>query len=315
MPKYAGFVEDEGLRLDRYVAERLQILSRSQVKSRRLRAKCCGREVKLSRLLKKGDFLELEWNDPEPVNLIPEDIPLNILYENSYIVVVDKAQGMAVHPGAGRGGGTLANALYYRRLQRRFQRRLQRRLQEQPDCAPAANPRLGIVHRLDKDTSGVIIAAYDDESLAFLSGQFKARQVKKAYRAIVRGRPPQDSGVIETRIVRSRRDRKKFTVSDTEGKPSLTRYRVIRCFGAFSFLSLYPKTGRTHQIRVHLESLGCPVLGDPVYGGRDPLFPDATLMLHARSLSIRTPPDGDLMTFGAPLPARFKAILRTLEGK
>ncbi|MDR0452087.1 MAG: RluA family pseudouridine synthase [Treponema sp.] len=296
------------LRLDRYIAEYLRLFSRSQIKAKKLRAAVNGKEAKVSRLVKPGDFLELAWPDPEPEILLPEDIPLDIIYEDSRVVVVNKAQGMVVHPGAGNHSGTLANALLGRRL------RQGRKAEETREHGPFLNRRLGIAHRLDKDTSGVIIAAYDDEALAFLSAQFKERQARKIYAAVVRGSPPEPRGKIDARIARDSRDRKRFAVSAGGGRSALTHYKVVRELGGYSLLLLKPRTGRTHQIRVHLKYLGCPILGDPVYGRGDARFPGATLMLHAKSLSVavpgplpETPP---LRTFSAPLPPRFTAFLR-----
>jgi 23S rRNA pseudouridine1911/1915/1917 synthase len=313
MPGYSGTVEGaphDLLRLDRYVAEELKLLTRSQLKTKLLSARLNGKPVKLSRPVKSGDLLDLNWADPEPLYLVPENIPLNLLYEDARVVVIDKAQGMVVHPGAGNRSGTLANALLYRRLCRAGL---------PPDGAVSDGPvvdrsfRPGIVHRLDKDTSGVIIAAYDDAALAFLSDQFKTRRVKKTYGAIVRGTPREKEGVINGRIVRDSRDRKRFTVSpdrSAPGKPALTRYRVIRSWGAWSLLLLQPRTGRTHQLRVHLRHLGHPILGDPIYGAPDKRF-SVPLMLHARTLAITLPGGEAPSLFKAPLPQRF----RTLIGK
>jgi 23S rRNA pseudouridine1911/1915/1917 synthase len=175
------------------------------------------------------------------------------------------------------------------------------------------------VHRLDKDTSGVIIAAYDDEALAFLSDQFKTRQVRKTYAALVKGVPPEKEGLIETYITRDSRDRKKFSVSQDKGKAAGTRYRLIRAWDGYALLLLRPRTGRTHQLRVHLRYLGCPILGDPLYGNRDPDFSGATLMLHAKALSLTLPGDG-CRTFRTPLPQRFLDMtealdLRTRQGR
>jgi 23S rRNA pseudouridine1911/1915/1917 synthase len=303
MPSYAGPVGEDiltGLRLDRYVSERLQLLSRSQIKPRALKAKLNGKEVKISRLLKKGEFLELSWADPEPSELLPQDLPLDIIYEDGQVVVVNKAQGMVVHPGAGNRRDTLANALLFRRLSR---------------GGAGEGFRPGIVHRLDKDTSGVIIAAYDDEALAFLAEEFKTRRVKKYYQAIVKGSLQEGTGSVETRIIRDSRDRKRFAVSPDRGKTALTYYRVVRSWGSHSLLLLRPKTGRTHQLRVHMRYLGHPILGDPLYGGPDPLFPQATLMLHAQSLSLRLPGRAEPDTFKTGLPERFFSIFHTLEGK
>jgi 23S rRNA pseudouridine1911/1915/1917 synthase len=169
------------------------------------------------------------------------------------------------------------------------------------------------VHRLDKDTSGVIIVSYDDEALVFLADQFKERSVKKTYAAIVKSCPGELSGVIETRIARDSRDRKRFAVSMDRGKIALTRYRVIRSWGAYSLLALRPRTGRTHQLRVHLRSLGCPILGDSIYGIPDKRFPRATLMLHARTLSITLPGHDSPSRFKAPLPERFRQFILAMS--
>jgi 23S rRNA pseudouridine1911/1915/1917 synthase len=302
MPSYSGAVEEDipqGFRLDRYVAEHLKLLSRSQLKTRALEVRLNGKPVKLSRPVKGGDALELCWALPEPADLIPEDIPLEILYEDERVVVVNKAQGMVVHPGAGNRTGTLANALLYRRRLR---------------GGAGEGFRPGIVHRLDKDTSGVIIAAYHEEALAFLADQFKARKVRKVYAALVRGSPKDREGIIETRISRDSRDRKRFDVSGEKGKIAVTAYRVVRSWGNYSLLLLRPKTGRTHQLRVHLRYLGCPILGDPVYGSPDPFFRGASLMLHAKRLSLILPETLELKTFKTPLPSRFRDLIGALEG-
>ena len=289
-----------GMRLDRYVAERLALLPRSQVKARNLSALVNGRPAKLSFPVRSGDILRLAWDEPEPSDLIPEDIPLNVLYEDRRTVVIDKVRGMVVHPGAGNRQGTLANALCHRRL-----------LRGGPE---PAGFRPGIVHRLDKDTSGVMIAAYDDEALAFLAGQFKSGRVRKRYLAIACGIPRESSGRIETFIARDSRNRKRFAVCD-RGKHSLTLYSVLKTWKRHSLLLLRPRTGRTHQIRVHLRHLGHPVFGDPIYGLPDPSFPDAGLMLHARSLRITLPGEEEARKFKARIPDHFVALMRTLDGE
>jgi len=288
-----------GMRLDRYIAENLGLLSRSQIKARELKAAVNGKETKISHAVKNGDALELSWKEAEPVNIIPENIPLDILYEDERAVVLNKPQGMVVHPGAGNRRGTLANALYYRKL-------------EKNKLAEAQGLRPGIVHRLDKDTSGVMIAAYDDEALAFLAGQFKSRTAKKTYIAIARGIPTEKKGRIETYIARDPKDRKRFAVTP-RGKIAVTRYAVIKTWPAHSLILLRPKTGRTHQLRVHLRYLGHPIAGDPLYGSADPLFPQESLMLHARSLAIILPDEDTERLFKAPLPDRFKAMIHRLN--
>jgi 23S rRNA pseudouridine1911/1915/1917 synthase len=290
-----------GMRLDRYIAENLGLLSRSQIKARELKAAVNGKETKISRMVKSGDELELFWKEAEPLNIIPENIPLDILFENDRTVVINKPQGMVVHPGAGDRRGTLANALYYRQQANGL-----------GSLSGAEGLRPGIVHRLDKETSGVIIAAYDDEALAFLAGQFKSRKTKKTYIAVVKGIPPEQKGRIETFIARDPKDRKRFAVS-ARGRAALTVYRVIKTWREHSLVLLRPKTGRTHQLRVHLRYLGHPIVGDPLYGFADTLFPAATLMLHARSLAIILPGEEQERVFKAPLPERFTAMIRFLN--
>jgi 23S rRNA pseudouridine1911/1915/1917 synthase len=233
------------------------------MKIRSVEAKLNGKAVKLSKPVRPGDTLELRWRDGAAETLIPENIPLDILYEDGRTVVINKAAGMVVHPGAGNHGGTLANALLFRRLRKN-------RASGVSETFRPEMLRTGIVHRLDKDTSGVIIAAYDDNALAFLASQFKAGKAKKRYAALVCGTPENREGIITGSIIRDPRDRKRFTITGVpgKGKASLTRYRVVRSWGAYSLVLVRPKTGRTHQIRVHLKSLGHPVAGDPIYGYR-----------------------------------------------
>jgi 23S rRNA pseudouridine1911/1915/1917 synthase len=302
-----GILPAGGTRLDRYIAENLGLLSRSQIKARELKAVINGKEAKISRTVKNGDALELVWKEAEPLNIIPENIPLDIIYEDERAAVINKAQGMVVHPGAGNRRGTLANALYYRRLERSG---LTDGLAETEPGTGGLRP--GIVHRLDKETSGVIIAAYDDEALAFLAGQFKSRSVRKTYIAVVNGIPQEKKGRIETFIARDPKDRKRFTIA-ARGRLALTYYSVIKTWRTHSLILLRPKTGRTHQLRVHLRYLGHPITGDPLYGIADTLFPQASLMLHAKSLAIILPDEDTRRVFKAPLPERFTAMIRSLN--
>jgi 23S rRNA pseudouridine1911/1915/1917 synthase len=298
MPDLLHTVEENNLgslRLDRYVSENLRLLSRSQIKARGLSAKINGKPVKLSRIVKQGDVIEMRWDEEAPVYFVPEDIPLDIVYEDERCVVINKAQGMVVHPGHGNKQGTLANALYFRRLKK--------------NKGHPEGIRTGIVHRLDKDTSGLIIAAYDDDAHAFLAGQFKDRKVIKKYAAIIHGTPKETQGRIETFIARDPKDRKRFTVSNT-GKNAVTFYKVIKSLQNYSLVTLRPRTGRTHQLRVHLKQLGHPILGDPIYGYKDKIFPGASLMLHSKTLAIVLPGETERRVFTSVLPDRFFDIIK-----
>ncbi|MCL2809724.1 MAG: RluA family pseudouridine synthase [Treponema sp.] len=302
MPSFSFKVDTDTspLRLDRYICEVLKLLSRSQIKARQLKAWINKKEVKLSRIVKQGDHIEMLWEDSPPVDIIPQDIPLEIIYEDEKCVVINKVQGMVVHPGAGNRQGTLANALYYRRLNKGLEK------------TESRNQRPGIVHRLDKDTSGVLIAAYNEETHAFLAEQFKERKVIKNYIAIVQGRPKETKGKIETFIARDTKDRRRFTVSAV-GKNAVTFYKVIKTWGSYSLLLLRPRTGRTHQLRVHLRHLGYPILGDPVYGNTDKIFKDTSLMLHSKNLTITLPGETLERIFSSPVPERFSAVIEKLN--
>jgi 23S rRNA pseudouridine1911/1915/1917 synthase len=303
---YQGIVNlppAQSKRLDLYIAETLNLMRRSQIKARRLRATVNGRTAKLSRLVKAGDALSLVWQDAPPPGIIPEYIPLDIVYEDTRVIVVNKPQGLVVHPGAGNPGGTLANALLWRLCQK------QGGGAGDASGLLSGNPRPFIVHRLDKDTSGLLIAAWDNDTLAFLAGQFRARTVRKTYAAIVKGCPASERGVISSNIVRDRNDRKRFTVSDSAGRSALTYYKLVRSTGSCSLLKIRPKTGRTHQIRVHLRSIGHPVIGDRLYGQAVPaVVPHPTLALHSKTLEIVLP-GGARTRFTTRLPSRFKQLM------
>ncbi|MDR1143969.1 MAG: RluA family pseudouridine synthase [Spirochaetaceae bacterium] len=328
--RYSGRAEGlpGKIRLDRYAAEYLKLLSRSQIKSRALEAKINGKKVKISRPVQTGDLVELSWLASAPLFLEPEEIPLDLIYEDRRCVVINKPQGMVVHPGAGNPSGTLANALLWRRLYSSGEPAEGSAGPENPP-PPDLSLRTGIVHRLDKDTSGVIIAAYDDEALALLSAQFKERTVQKRYLALVQGTPEETAGSIHARLIRDPRDRKRFAVVPPDprpgrslppelrglpaGKAALTRYRVLKSWKDYSFVLLKPKTGRTHQLRLHLQYLGHPILGDPLYGSRDKRFPAAAMMLHAWTLSLVLPGQERSSSFRAPLPERFSSLIAELN--
>lgn len=289
-----GDTRTNGWRIDQYLSEEMGLFSRSQARLRVTEARVNGRPAKLSRRLKAGDRLEVSYRTAPRMELVPEDIPVAVLYEDERIIVVDKPQGLVVHPACGHPGGTLVNALLWR-------------WRALPAAFPAQDLRPGVVHRLDKDTSGVMVVAKDPEGHEALARQFKARQVRKLYLAVVHGAPPDAAGVVQTHIARDPRDRKRFAVTEAGGKPALTRYRVLRALGDYVLVAFRPVTGRTHQIRVHARHLGCPVVGDPIYGRGDP--GGATLMLHAYRLRLVPPGQSAPVTFTAPLPERFRALI------
>lgn len=291
----------QNVRLDRYLTQVLGISSRSQIKNRVVKVLINGKESKLGKLVKPGDELEIFYAEPPAEDLQAENIDLDILCEDDNVTVINKPQGMVVHPAKGNYSGTLVNALlyHYQKLQESF---------------PDEPLRPGIVHRLDKDTSGVMIVARNVRAHELIAEQFRSRTVRKIYIAILKGEPPASTGKIETHIMRDPRMRQRFTWSIEGGKRAVTSYKLIRAFSGYSLMALRPHTGRTHQIRVHALSIGCPVLGDPVYSRRDKRFPDASLMLHSYRLRVRLPgAEAEVREFKSPLPLRFKRILKELS--
>lgn len=298
------------LRLDKYIASLQDGMNRSKLKAGVHEILINGKHGKLSSKVAAGDEIDIEWEDNIPDNIAPENIALRIVYEDDDVLVIDKTQGMVTHPACGNWSGTLVNALLYHL---------------HADAIPLekhatqsemlASRRPGIVHRLDKDTSGVIIAAKCRDAETWLCAQFKERCVQKEYIAIVQGKPPALAGDIRTQIIRDPKNRKRFKAATQtdDGKCARTLYHCIASYGNYSLMRLRLKTGRTHQIRVHMKYIGCPVLGDVIYGMRDKLFPDATLMLHAQKLVLRLPNQTAFTTFRSRTPARFKAIIKELR--
>lgn len=251
-----------------------------------------GREVKKSTKVKSGDVIEIEYEEDVFTGLEKEDISLNVIYEDDDILVIDKKEGMVVHPGSGVNSGTIANALLFR-YGDDF-------LSSDDDVRP------GIVHRLDKDTSGVMVIAKNEDALRILSSEFKERETVKYYIAIAKGVFKEKEGIIEKHIIRDRAERKRFkTTNDKEGRYAKTGYKVLYETSDYSLLLLRLYTGRTHQIRVHLKSINHPIIGDPIYSS-DKTNP---LMLHSISLTINHPKTNERMTFKSEIPERFKPYL------
>ena len=300
-------------RLDKYIATLSNGMNRSKLKSGVVGILVNGKKQKISYKVRPGDKIEIQWEENIPDNIEPQDIPLDIIYEDENVCVVNKAQGMVTHPACGNWEGTLVNALLFH-----WGRESIKEIKEDGAAASLilANRRPGIVHRLDKETSGIIITAKNRETEEYLAALFRNhKKIMKEYIAICMGRPQHQHGVVKTQIIRDPRDRKKFrAVVDTdEGKYAETHYSCIACYGEYSLMRLRIVTGRTHQIRVHMKYLNCPILGDGVYAKQDRKFPDATLMLNAHKLAIRLPGKDERSVFSTPTPQRFLKILKILH--
>ena len=286
-----------GQRLDKAVAE-LTYLSRSlaneQIKDGRILVN--GQAKKAKYAVKEGDIIYYELPEPEVVEYVAEDIPLEIVYQDEDVAVINKPQGMVVHPSAGHTSGTLVNALMYH-------------IQDLSGINGVLRP--GIVHRIDKDTSGLLMVAKNDQAHVALADELKDKKSLRKYWAIVHGNLPNDRGVIEAPIGRSEKDRKKQAVT-AKGKPALTRFQVLERFGDYSLVELQLETGRTHQIRVHMAYIGHPVAGDEVYGPRKTLKGHGQF-LHARTLGFTHPRTGEVLEFTAEAPAIFQETLEKLR--
>jgi 23S rRNA pseudouridine1911/1915/1917 synthase len=287
-----------GERLDAFLARRLPELSRTHLK-RLIDAGFVtidGRIPKASEKTHEGLEVTVEVPPPEELSLVPEAIPLTIVYQDSDLIVVDKPAGLTVHPAPGHPSGTLVNAL----------------LAACPDLQGISGTlRPGIVHRLDKDTSGLLVVAKNDRAMRALQSQLSERTVHKTYLALVHGVPKPREGQIEAPIGRSTRNRKKMAVVDN-GRESTTRYKVREEVpGGYALLEVEPVTGRTHQIRVHLAAIGHSVFGDPLYGRPSPLLPRQ--FLHAWKLAFRMPLGGREVEFESPLPPDLRSVLEQLQ--
>ncbi len=283
------------MRIDKYVALKLgegysRVYARSLIEGSFVLVN--GGEIKPRYIAKEGDEVFVRMSAVEKSGIEAEDIPLKILYEDDCVVVVDKPAGMVVHPAPGNKKGTLVNALLYH-------------CADLPDSGNELRP--GIVHRLDKDTSGVLVAAKNDRALRSLSKQFRKRAVKKRYIALVTGRVGFDNGVVDIPLARNVLNRQKMAVAPEKGKSARTVYHVVKRFHDFTLLRLELETGRTHQIRVHMRHIGHPVLGDRTYGKAGGMARQA---LHAEMIGFSHPDTGEYMEFYSPVPDDIIEVIR-----
>lgn len=294
----------KGERLDKFLVARLPEYSRSRLQSliKEGQVRVNGAAVsKAGYLLEPGSQVEISLPPVRPVEITPQAIPLDVLFENNDLLVVNKPAGMVVHPAAGHADGTLVNAV----------------LAHAPDLEGiGGEQRPGIVHRLDKDTSGLILIAKNDHALHHLQDQFRLRHVRKTYLALGDGHPPTPTGRIEAAIGRDPSLRKQMAiVPDAKGRAAVSEYQVLESFTEHTLFAVHPETGRTHQVRLHLAFLGCPIVGDTVYGRRRPTLPIRRQFLHAARLVITLPGETAPRTFEAPLPPDLEAALEMARSR
>ena len=303
--------EAASVRLDTFLASKLPDLTRSQIKRFIQDGQITllnGEPVKCGQKLLGGESLKITYKAPEPIEALPEDLPLNILYEDDSIVVFDKPAGMVVHPAAGHRGGTLVNALLFH-------------CKDLSGIGGKLRP--GIVHRLDKNTSGVMLATKNDKAHNIVAAQFKAHSITRRYKALVYG-AMEVQGTIDLPLGRHPKDRKKIAVVEG-GRRAVTHWNTIKSYQGITFLDLSLETGRTHQIRVHLSKMGHPIVGDPQYGNikrssgilspavRAAIFSLKRQALHAYKLAFAHPSSGEIMEFTSTLPEDMQSIIQILE--
>jgi 23S rRNA pseudouridine1911/1915/1917 synthase len=296
---YVFTVGKAGIRLDKFVSENCPGISRSQAQKLIDDGKVLvnGTVEKSSHKTEAGEKIEITVPPPVPTGLLPEAIPVKIIYEDDDLLVIDKPAGLTVHPAPGHPSHTLVNAVLSH-------------LNDIEDEGGVTRP--GIVHRLDKDTSGVMLVAKNNVALANLANQFKARTVKKTYITLVKGILRPDKGVIDAPIGRDSGDRKKMAVTgESRGRAARTNYRVIRYVGKNTLLKIMPETGRTHQIRVHLAAIGYPVFGDITYGKKSAFL--NRQFLHAHKIGFNLPATGKWVEFESPLPEDLEQALKELD--
>ncbi|MTI79771.1 MAG: RluA family pseudouridine synthase [Firmicutes bacterium] len=288
---------DSGLRLDKYLAREIEGLTRSYIKKLldHNMVSVNGQEVKSSYKLQVDDSVELIEPDPVELTIEPENIPLDIYYQDEDVIVVNKPQGMVVHPAEGNFNGTLVNALLYH-------------CRDLSGINGVLRP--GIVHRIDKDTSGLLVVAKNDAAHLGLAQQLKDHSMVRRYLALVHGNIRNDYGIIDAPIGRDPKERQKMAVVDRNSKDAVTHFEVKERHGQFTLVECRLETGRTHQIRVHMAYIKHPVVGDPRYGGKTKRFKLEGQLLHAAMLGFVHPIRNEYIEFEAPLPKNFQAVLR-----
>ena len=296
--KLTPSAEDLGVRIDKYISDNIA-LTRSAVQGLISRGAVTadGKAISKNYKLRGGEMITVEIPEPEPMDAVPENIPLNIVYEDDDLLVVNKPKGMVVHPAHGNYTGTLVNALLYH-------------------CGESLSGingviRPGIVHRIDKNTSGLLIVAKNDASHLKLAEQIKAHSFTREYEAVVTGALKNTSGTVDAPIGRHKTDRKKMCVTPENSRNAITHYEVLKQYGGYAHVRLRLETGRTHQIRVHMAYIGHPVLGDDVYG--KPYKGLEGQCLHARKIGFIHPSTDEYMEFSSELPEYFQSVLRKLE--
>ncbi len=293
--------EVPGSRIDRFLSDEMPDVSRSHIQKliKEHLVTVNGNQVKSNYKVNTGDAVSVSLPDPEVPDIVPEDIPLDILYEDDDILIVNKPKGMVVHPAPGHYSQTLVNAVMF----------------HCKDNLSGINgvSRPGIVHRIDMDTTGSLIICKNDLAHQSLAKQLKDHSITRKYHAIVHGNLKEDTGTVNAPIGRHPVSRKKMSTHATNGRPAVTHYKVLERFGAYTYIECQLETGRTHQIRVHMASIGHPILGDAVYGPVKCPFKLEGQTLHAKILGIKHPRTGEYMEFDAPLPAYFEELLRKLR--
>lgn len=293
--------QDAGKRLDAWCAEQVDTLSRSRIKELIGEEDIVvdGKKAKASQKLKAGQMVTVRVRLPKPIEAVPQNLPIEIVYEDEDVCVVNKEQGMVVHPAHGTPDGTLVNALLYH-------------LKDLSGVGGELRP--GIVHRIDKDTSGLLLVAKNDNAHQKLSEQFKDHSITREYVALVKGIVPNNSGKIDMPIGRDPKDRKKMAVTDRNSKHAVTHFEVLERYAqGYTLCRFRLETGRTHQIRVHMKQIGYPIAGDPLYGGdkKNPFKTNGQL-LHARKIGFIHPVTGEYLEFTHTIPDQFRKVLNSL---